>query len=197
MGGQIDLPRPGTVTRIPTAIIEAVSGEDASSQTMVQRYIPEISAGDKRILLIDGIAIPYALARLPAPGENRGNIAAGASTRGQPLSERDQLVVRTGRTRSCARVVCCSSVSMSSAITSPRSMSPARPVSANWIAISTSISAQSCSTASSNASRPDRSTRHATGGARIRELPPSNRDAGAAGRRKNLVKKEATQFAIQ
>ena len=57
---------------------------------MVQRYIPEISAGDKRILLIDGVAIPYALARLPAAGENRGNIAAGASTRGQALSDRDQ-----------------------------------------------------------------------------------------------------------
>ena len=71
------------------AIIEAVS-KDASSQSMVQRYIPEISDGDKRILLIDGVAIPYALARLPAPGENRGNIAAGASTRGQPLTERDQ-----------------------------------------------------------------------------------------------------------
>jgi glutathione synthase len=71
------------------AIIEAVS-HHGRSQTMVQRYIPEISAGDKRILLVDGVAIPYALARLPAPGENRGNIAAGASTRGQPLSERDQ-----------------------------------------------------------------------------------------------------------
>ena len=71
------------------AIIEAVS-KDATSQTMVQRYIPQIAEGDKRILLIDGLAIPYALARVPAPGENRGNIAAGASTRGQPLSERDQ-----------------------------------------------------------------------------------------------------------
>ena len=71
------------------AIIEAVS-RDATSQSMVQRYIPEISEGDKRILLIDGVAVPYALARVPAPGENRGNIAAGASTRGQPLSERDQ-----------------------------------------------------------------------------------------------------------
>jgi glutathione synthase len=71
------------------AIIEAVS-RDATSQSMVQRYIPEISEGDKRILLIDGVAIPYALARLPAAGENRGNIAAGATTRGQPLSERDQ-----------------------------------------------------------------------------------------------------------
>ncbi len=71
------------------AIIEAVS-KHGCSQSMVQRYIPEISAGDKRILLIDGVAIPYALARLPAPGENRGNIAAGATTRGQALSERDQ-----------------------------------------------------------------------------------------------------------
>jgi len=71
------------------AIIEAVS-KDATSQSMVQRYIPEISEGDKRILLIDGVAIPYALARLPAAGENRGNIAAGATTRGQPLSDRDR-----------------------------------------------------------------------------------------------------------
>jgi len=71
------------------AIIEAVS-KHGRSQTMVQRYIPEISAGDKRILLVDGVAIPYALARLPAAGENRGNIATGASTRGQTLSERDQ-----------------------------------------------------------------------------------------------------------
>ena len=71
------------------AIIEAVS-KHGQSQTMAQRYIPEIRDGDKRILLIDGVAIPYALARLPAAGEHRGNIAAGASTRGQPLSERDQ-----------------------------------------------------------------------------------------------------------
>ncbi len=71
------------------AIIEAVS-KHGRSQTMVQRYIPEISQGDKRILLIDGVAVPYALARLPAAGEIRGNIAAGASTRGQPLSDRDR-----------------------------------------------------------------------------------------------------------
>ena len=71
------------------AIIEAVSNH-GQSQTMVQLYIPEISEGDKRILLIDGVAIPYALARVPAEGENRGNIAAGASTRGQPLSKRDE-----------------------------------------------------------------------------------------------------------
>jgi len=69
-------------------ILETVT-QQGTSQTMVQRYIPEITEGDKRILLIDGVAVPYALARLPAAGENRGNIAAGASTRGQPLSERD------------------------------------------------------------------------------------------------------------
>ena len=71
------------------AIIEAVS-EYGRSQTMAQRYIAEISDGDKRILLIDGEPIPYVLARLPAEGENRGNMAAGASTRGQPLNDRDR-----------------------------------------------------------------------------------------------------------
>ncbi|MFT5218047.1 MAG: glutathione synthase [Planctomycetota bacterium] len=69
-------------------IIETVS-KRGHSQTMVQRYIPEIIAGDKRILLIDGKPVKYALARVPAEGELRGNIAAGASTRGQKLSERD------------------------------------------------------------------------------------------------------------
>jgi len=69
-------------------ILETVT-QSGTSQTMAQRYIPEITEGDKRILLINGEAVPYALARLPASGENRGNIAAGASTRGQPLSERD------------------------------------------------------------------------------------------------------------
>lgn len=70
------------------AIIEAVT-QYGKRQTMVQKFIPEISAGDKRILLIDGEPVPYALARIPAAGENRGNLAAGASSRGQPLSDRD------------------------------------------------------------------------------------------------------------
>ncbi len=56
---------------------------------MAQRYIPEISAGDKRILLIDGKPIPYALARIPAAGETRGNLAAGGRGEGIPLSKRD------------------------------------------------------------------------------------------------------------
>ncbi len=59
---------------------------------MAQCYIPEIRAGDKRILLIDGQPVDYALARIPAAGENRGNLAAGGSSRAQPLSERDRWI---------------------------------------------------------------------------------------------------------
>ncbi len=57
---------------------------------MAQRYIPEIVEGDKRILLVDGEAIPFALARIPAPGESRGNLAAGGRAEGRALSARDQ-----------------------------------------------------------------------------------------------------------
>jgi glutathione synthase len=59
---------------------------------MVQRFIPEISAGDKRILLLDGEPVPYALARIPRPGETRGNLAAGGTGRGIPLSDRDRWI---------------------------------------------------------------------------------------------------------
>jgi glutathione synthase len=57
---------------------------------MAQRYIPEIVHGDKRILLIDGEPAPYALARIPKPGESRGNLAAGGRGVAQPLSARDR-----------------------------------------------------------------------------------------------------------
>lgn len=56
---------------------------------MAQVFIPEIRNGDKRILIVDGEPIPYALARIPAPGETRGNLAAGGTGIPQPLSERD------------------------------------------------------------------------------------------------------------
>ena len=56
---------------------------------MAQRYLPEIVEGDKRILMVNGEPIPYCLARIPAKGETRGNLAAGGSGRVQPLSERD------------------------------------------------------------------------------------------------------------
>lgn len=60
--------------------------------TMAQRYIPEVSAGDKRILLIDGEPVPYALARIPAPGETRANLAAGGRGVGVELSPRDRWI---------------------------------------------------------------------------------------------------------
>jgi glutathione synthase len=59
---------------------------------MAQRYLPEIAQGDKRILLIDGEPVPYALARVPAKGEFRGNLAAGGTGVGVPLSERDRWI---------------------------------------------------------------------------------------------------------
>ena len=57
---------------------------------MAQLYIPEISAGDKRILLIDGEPVPYALARIPSADDNRGNLVMGATGKGQELSARDR-----------------------------------------------------------------------------------------------------------
>ena len=57
---------------------------------MAQRYLPEIKAGDKRILIIDGEPLPYALARIPKAGETRGNLAAGGKGVAQPLSARDR-----------------------------------------------------------------------------------------------------------
>lgn len=56
---------------------------------MAQRFIEEITEGDKRVLMINGEPVPYALARVPAPGELRGNLAAGAKGVGKTLSERD------------------------------------------------------------------------------------------------------------
>jgi glutathione synthase len=63
---------------------------------MAQTYIPEISLGDKRILLFDGEPVPYALARIPSADDNRGNLVMGATGKGQPLSDRDREI--------CARV---------------------------------------------------------------------------------------------
>jgi glutathione synthase len=57
---------------------------------MAQRYLPAIAQGDKRVLLIDGAPVPQALARIPRPGESRGNLAAGGAGRAQPLSARDR-----------------------------------------------------------------------------------------------------------
>jgi len=61
-------------------------------QIMGQLYLPEISDGDKRILLIDGEPVPYALARIPQAGEGRGNLAAGGTGEGRELTARDRWI---------------------------------------------------------------------------------------------------------
>jgi glutathione synthase len=60
---------------------------------MAQRYLPAIKDGDKRILVVNGEAIPFALARIPQHGETRGNLAAGGRAEGRPLTERDRWIV--------------------------------------------------------------------------------------------------------
>ena len=69
-------------------IIETLTNH-GQTYAMVQAFLPEITEGDKRILIVDGEPVPYALARIPAKGETRGNLAAGGSARPQPLSESD------------------------------------------------------------------------------------------------------------
>ncbi len=74
-----------------SVIIETLT--DFGNRTiMAQQFIPEISEGDKRILLIDGEPIPYCLARIPASGETRGNLAAGGKGVARPLSDRDRWI---------------------------------------------------------------------------------------------------------
>ncbi|MDG2461276.1 MAG: glutathione synthase [Luminiphilus sp.] len=74
-----------------SVILETLTG--LGKQTiMAQRYLPAISDGDKRILMINGEPVPWCLARIPLAGESRGNLAAGGSGRVQPLSERDQWI---------------------------------------------------------------------------------------------------------
>ena len=70
-------------------IIETVTHYGRKS-TMAQRFIPEISEGDKRVLLIAGRPVPYSLARVPRPGETRGNLAAGAIGIARELTQRDR-----------------------------------------------------------------------------------------------------------
>lgn len=75
-------------------ILETVT-QRGHRTVMVQRYIPEITEGDKRVLLIGGEPVPFALARLPKAGEHRGNLAAGGTARAQPLSDRDRNIAET------------------------------------------------------------------------------------------------------
>lgn len=74
-----------------SVIIETLTN-GGSRQIMAQKYIPEIKNGDKRILLIDGNPVEYCLARVPAIGESRGNLAAGGSGIAQKLTDRDRWI---------------------------------------------------------------------------------------------------------
>ena len=73
-------------------IIETLT-QHGKQTIMAQKYLPQIKQGDKRILVVDGEAVPYSLARIPASGETRGNLAAGGRGEPQPLSERDRWIV--------------------------------------------------------------------------------------------------------
>lgn len=73
-------------------IIETLT-QFGSQMIMAQKYIPEIVDGDKRILIVDGEAVPYALARIPQGGETRGNLAAGGRAEGRELTARDRWII--------------------------------------------------------------------------------------------------------
>ena len=75
-------------------IVETMAQGGARS-IMAQRYIPDISKGDKRILLIGGKPVPHSLARIARPGETRANLAAGGRGSAQPLSAQDRRIADT------------------------------------------------------------------------------------------------------
>jgi len=75
-------------------IIETLTNH-GNQYAMVQEYMPEIKDGDKRILIVNGEPMPYCLARIPAQGETRGNLAAGGSGVARPLSASDKLIAET------------------------------------------------------------------------------------------------------
>ena len=86
MGGEhVFRVRPDDPNR--NVIVETISQRGART-VMAQRFIPEIKDGDKRVILIGGKLVPHCLARIPKPGESRGNLAAGARGVAQPLSAR-------------------------------------------------------------------------------------------------------------
>lgn len=77
-----------------SVIIETLTG-GGNHLAMAQRFIPEITAGDKRILIVNGEVIPYVLARIPQKGETRGNLAAGGSGVPMPISEQEKTLAET------------------------------------------------------------------------------------------------------
>ena len=76
-----------------SAMVEMLTAYGTQS-IMAQKFIPDITAGDKRILIINGEPIPYVLARIPKEGENRGNLAAGGSGVAQPINDYDRTMAR-------------------------------------------------------------------------------------------------------
>jgi glutathione synthase len=92
MGG-VSIFRIGENNPNTNVIIETLT-DNGLKYCMAQRFVPEISKGDKRILMIDGEPVPYALARIPAKGETRGNLAAGGRGEGVDLSERDYWICK-------------------------------------------------------------------------------------------------------
>jgi len=76
-----------------SVILETLT-EHGQRYAMAQRYIPEIIDGDKRVLVVDGEPVPYCLARIPARGETRGNLAAGGRGEARPLSDSDWAIAR-------------------------------------------------------------------------------------------------------
>lgn len=74
-----------------SVILETMT-QHGSSFIMAQKYLPAVKDGDKRILMVNGEPIPYCLARIPASGESRGNLAAGGRGEGRPLSDRDRWI---------------------------------------------------------------------------------------------------------
>ena len=77
-----------------SVVIETLT-EHGSRFCMAQNYLPAIKDGDKRVLVVDGEPVPYCLARIPAQGETRGNLAAGGRGEARPLSESDWAIART------------------------------------------------------------------------------------------------------
>jgi glutathione synthase len=76
------------------SIIETLN-KDGAETVMVQKFLPAISEGDKRVLVIGGKPVPYCLARIPQGGEVRGNLAAGGKGVAQPLSARDRFIAES------------------------------------------------------------------------------------------------------
>jgi glutathione synthase len=74
-----------------SVIIETLT-DNGAQQIMAQRFLPDIKQGDKRILMVNGEPVPFVLARIPAKGETRGNLAAGGTGVAQPLSDRDRWI---------------------------------------------------------------------------------------------------------